>query len=100
MGKFLCKSHKDAAKVVKIIEIYKNYNKKVYFFFKKYPLLASSPLALSPYNFSLRSAQKSYVNLIALFVRPMYSVIHCRRLLVSLAILVRLIFSKCIGTHS
>ena len=34
MGKFLCKSHKDAAKVVKIIEIYKNYNKKVYFSLK------------------------------------------------------------------
>ena len=97
MGKFLCKSHKDAAKVVKIIEIYKNYNKKVYFSLKNIP---SSPLALSPYNFSLRSAQKSYVNLIALFVRSMYSVINYRRLLVSLAILVRLIFSKCIGTHS
>ena len=35
-------------------------------------------------NISLPFGQKSYVNLIALFVRSMYSVIHCRRLLVSL----------------
>ena len=47
MGKFLCKSHKDAAKVVKIIEIYKNYNKKVYFSLKNIP---SSPPRLSPYR--------------------------------------------------
>ena len=36
MGKFLCKSHKDAAKVVKIIEIYKNFNEKIFFFLKKW----------------------------------------------------------------
>lgn len=32
MGKMSLQSHKDGAKVVKIIEIRKNCNKKVYFF--------------------------------------------------------------------
>jgi hypothetical protein len=46
MGKYLCKSHKDAAKVVKNIEIYKCYNQKVFFFLRSVYRLAAYPIII------------------------------------------------------